>query len=107
MHSILFFFLYMPPKYADVRKRYLSDLLSTHNVHELLFGIENAPVNENELLFKSTRPYNQIETAHKTACYKHVPASSKIIYYNDTCCVALTGIGQDSFFFLLHSLFSK
>ena len=52
-----FHFFYTCPKYADVRNRHLSDLLPTHNVHDLLFGKENAPDNDNELLFLKVQDF--------------------------------------------------
>ena len=68
-------FFYTCPKYADVRNRYLSDLLPTHNVHDLLFGKENAPDNDNELLFLKVQDYYQIQTvraiAHNITCYNY------------------------------------
>ena len=49
--------------------------------------------------------------AHNTTCSKYVPASSKIICYNDTHWVAQTGIGQHPFFLpsflFLFPLFSQ
>ena len=52
-----FHFFYTCPKYTDVRNRYLSDLLPSHNVHDLLFGKENAPDNDNELLFLKVQDF--------------------------------------------------
>ena len=52
-----FDFFYTCPKYAGVRNTYLSDLLPTHNVHDLLFGKENAPDNGNGLLFLKVQDF--------------------------------------------------
>lgn len=50
-------FFYTCPRYTDVRDRYLSEVLTTHNIHDLLHGKQDASTNENETLFLKVQEF--------------------------------------------------
>ena len=50
-------FFFICPIYKHTRNKYLSDVLQTHNRHELLYGNETATDLENEALFLKVQDY--------------------------------------------------
>lgn len=50
-------YLFICPKYANIRHTYLSSYLRTHNTHELLFGKENVSLHENEDMVLKVQEY--------------------------------------------------